>query len=101
MQCKTKLSLNIYFRWKKTRQWLCEALTVVLAVGMLGIISATPLSAVELVSVNKDGTDSGSDSSYVSSISADGRFVTFRSAADDLAGTDTNGEQDVFARDLQ
>jgi Tol biopolymer transport system component len=54
-----------------------------------------------LVSVNKDGTDSGTGNSYVSAISADGRFVAFISTADDLVATDTNGTMDVFVRDLQ
>src|SRR5207253_786277 len=37
------------------------------------------------------------------SISADGRFVSFRSAASDLlpAGQDTNAQTDIFVRDLQ
>jgi Tol biopolymer transport system component len=54
-----------------------------------------------LVSVNKDGTDSGNDYSMVSAISADGRYVAFSSIADDLVATDTNGKMDVFVRDLQ
>jgi Ca2+-binding RTX toxin-like protein len=68
---------------------------------MLGIVSATSVGAVELVSANKDGTDSGNSNSYVNAISADGRFVVFRSDADDLVATDTNGERDVFVRNLQ
>jgi Ca2+-binding RTX toxin-like protein len=54
-----------------------------------------------LASVNKDGIDSGSDSSSNPVISADGRFVAFVSSADDLVATDTNDKKDVFVRDLQ
>ncbi|HUJ32109.1 MAG TPA: hypothetical protein VLY23_12565 [Candidatus Acidoferrum sp.] len=42
------------------------------------------------------------DSSYAvtdPSISADGRYVAFASAADDLVPGDTNGVQDIFVRD--
>lgn len=65
----------------------------------MGILSATSVSAVELVSVNKDGTDAGNYSSIEAVISADGRFVAFSSAASDLVITDTNGMRDVFVRD--
>jgi Ca2+-binding RTX toxin-like protein len=54
-----------------------------------------------LVSVNKDGTDSGNGYSHVPKISADGHFVSFYSEADNLVSTDTNGQDDVFVRDLQ
>ena len=53
-----------------------------------------------LVSVNREGTDAGNYDSSYSEISADGRFVSFASEADDLVATDTNGERDVFVRDL-
>ena len=52
------------------------------------------------MSVNREGTDSGNNGhDYV--ISADGRFVAFRSEASDLVATDTNGSLDVLVRDLQ
>jgi Tol biopolymer transport system component len=55
-----------------------------------------------LVTVNKDGTDTGARSSSVTAISADGRYVVFNSEADNLVATaDTNGVTDVFVRDLQ
>jgi len=34
-------------------------------------------------------------------ISADGRFVAFTSAANDLVAGDTNGHSDVFVRNMQ
>jgi WD40-like Beta Propeller Repeat len=55
-----------------------------------------------LVSVNRAGTDSGNGRSAAGfSFSADGRFVAFASEASDLVATDTNGQGDVFVRDLK
>ena len=55
-----------------------------------------------LASVNRGGTDSANSGSFGSpALSADGRFVAFTSTASDLVATDTNGESDVFVRDLQ
>ena len=53
----------------------------------------------ELVSVSSSGAQGDADSYYVSSISADGRWVAFGSAADDLVAVDGNGVYDVFVRD--
>jgi Ca2+-binding RTX toxin-like protein len=102
MKYPSKDSFILYFRRSRIWRWLSRVLTVLLALGMSGIVSAMSPSTVELVSVNKDGTDSGNgDSSYYYSVSADGRFVAFQSDADDLVATDTNGTRDVFVRDLQ
>ncbi len=54
-----------------------------------------------LVSVNRIGTDSGNGGSGHPSLSANGRFVAFLSDASDLVANDTNGQEDVFVRDLQ
>ncbi len=51
------------------------------------------------VSVSSSG-DRGNRSSYSPSISADGRFVTFSSAATNLVPGDTNADNDIFVRDL-
>ena len=51
------------------------------------------------VSVGSQGQADG-DSGW-SGISADGRLVTFQSAATNLAPGDTNGVMDVFVRDLE
>lgn len=53
-----------------------------------------------LASVNRVGTASGNGFSRHGVLSADGRVVVFVSTASDLVANDTNGEQDVFARDL-
>ena len=59
------------------------------------------MKTTTLVSVNRAGTNSGNSFSGSSVLSADGRFVAFRSLASDLVATDTNGQQDVFVRDLK
>jgi hypothetical protein len=53
-----------------------------------------------LVSVNTNGVVANGFSTDAS-ISADGRYVAFTSAANDLAAGDRNIAQDVFVRDLQ
>ena len=50
------------------------------------------------VSVPSDGGE-GNDRSELPSISADGRYVTFDSAASNLVSGDMNGSGDVFVRD--
>jgi hypothetical protein len=52
----------------------------------------------ERVSVDSSGGQGNGDS-YVSAISADGRFVLFGSCATDLVAGDTNGCPDLFVRD--
>lgn len=49
-------------------------------------------------SVNPNGA-CGNGNSHRPSLSADGRYVAFESAASDLVVGDTNGEQDVFVMD--
>ncbi len=51
-------------------------------------------------SVADDGTQ-GNDDSYEPCISGNGRYVVFRSLADNLVPGDTNGAWDIFVRDLQ
>ena len=52
------------------------------------------------VSVASDGAQANSYS-YVSAISADGRFVAFESYASNLVPADTNGGYDIFVHDRQ
>ncbi|HLL13498.1 MAG TPA: Calx-beta domain-containing protein [Pyrinomonadaceae bacterium] len=71
--------------------------------------ATTPVPAqnapnVQLVNVNKNGSDSGNGTSHTSSgtVSADGRFVAFTSEASDLTALpDGNAASDVFVRDLK
>ena len=51
------------------------------------------------VSVNNAGVQ-GNSASDSSSVSADGRYVTFQSFASNLVAGDTNGAYDIFVRDL-
>ncbi len=57
----------------------------------------------ELVSVDSFGNAADGHSfnpaGVAASISGDGRFVTFQSAATNLVANDTNGRQDIFLRD--
>jgi archaellum component FlaF (FlaF/FlaG flagellin family) len=55
---------------------------------------------IERVSLAADGTQ-GSFDSRDPSISADGRYVAFESAASNLVPDDTNGQWDVFVYDRQ
>ena len=55
----------------------------------------------ERVSVASDGTEANGFSSVDPSISADGRFVAYCSAASNLVPGDTNGADDIFVFDRQ
>ncbi|MBE9478479.1 MAG: PD40 domain-containing protein, partial [Chloroflexi bacterium] len=55
-------------------------------------------SAIERVSVTQIG-DEAEGSSYVPAISADGRYIVFRSHASNLVADDTNYMGDIFLRD--
>jgi Tol biopolymer transport system component len=50
------------------------------------------------VSVSSAGVE-GNGGTYDAAVSADGRFVTFRSMASNIVAGDTNGASDVFVRD--
>lgn len=52
-----------------------------------------------MVSVDSDEIQ-GNNSSSEPSISADGRYVAFRSNASNLVAGDTNGQSDIFVRDI-
>ena len=52
--------------------------------------------SIALVSVRADGAGGGDDNSVGPSVSADGRYVAFQSAAGNLVPNDTNGLSDVF-----
>ena len=56
--------------------------------------------SITLVSIRADGAGGGDDNSVGPTVSADGRFVAFQSAAGNLALNDTNGLSDVFLRDV-
>jgi hypothetical protein len=56
---------------------------------------------VTLASVNRAGTAAGNGASDDPALSANGRFLTFRSAASNLVPGDNNGVPDIFVRDLR
>jgi Tol biopolymer transport system component len=56
--------------------------------------------ATSLVSLSSSG-EQGTLSAYFPSISADGRYVSFDSASDNLASNDSNLASDIFIRDLE
>jgi hypothetical protein len=57
-------------------------------------------NTTERVSLSSSGAEANADS-WLPSISPDGRFVAFSSIATNLVPGDTNGQLDVFVRDLQ
>ena len=56
--------------------------------------------ATERVSIDSAGNEGNGDS-YDSSMSANGRFVAFRSDASNLVSGDSNSAADIFVHDLQ
>lgn len=71
---------------------------VLLAVG--ATVPAWAHGTTERVSLGPGGVQ-GTRDSEAPSVSADGRFVAFRSYATNLVPGDTNGQPDVFVRDRQ
>lgn len=57
-------------------------------------------SNTTLISVSSSGTGGGNADSAYPSVSSNGQFVAFASAADNLVAGDTNGASDVFVRDV-
>lgn len=56
-------------------------------------------ASTERVSVSTGGAQANGDSSSVGEVSPDGRWVVFKSLADNLIFLDWNGPQDIFLRD--
>jgi Tol biopolymer transport system component len=75
---------------------LC-AVAVVCAINPTAVAAHT---ATVRVSASSGGAE-GNDHSWFHQISADGRFVAFRSSASNLVPGDGNGKSDIFVRDLQ
>lgn len=72
---------------------------------LVGIQTGLPMlvsaqTTTERVSVSSAGVE-GNAVSFRPSISGDGRYVAFTSAADNLVPGDTNGARDIFIRDRQ
>ena len=65
-----------------------------------GVVGFPAGLSIERVSVDEVGTGGNLDSEFPS-MSADGRFVAFSTAASNLVAGDTNGESDVFVYDRE
>jgi len=75
---------------------LCAATIAALVPG--GTADAANAASTTLISVTVEGK-SAAGGSGEPSVSADGRYVAFRSSARNLVGGDTNGVDDIFVRD--
>ncbi|MEM9774907.1 MAG: hypothetical protein AAF902_10020 [Chloroflexota bacterium] len=56
---------------------------------------------IKLISVSSNGVGANGASDWMTSISANGRFIVFGSAASNLVDNDTNSVNDVFVHDQQ
>ncbi len=81
-------------------RWVWLALLAMVALAMGSTASAQSGSSTTRVSVASSGQQ-GNGRSELPSISADGRWVAFESAADMLVPNDTNGATDIFLHDRQ
>lgn len=57
-------------------------------------------ATTRLVSMSSTGSGGGNGNSFNPSISSNGQFIAFESAASNLVAGDTNGVNDVFVRDM-
>lgn len=94
--------MKIYQKTNARHLTLCPleyALQAALATGLA--VPANPTNAAETVraSESTSGAQANVSSSHPS-ISADGRYVAFESAAGNLVGSDTNLASDIFIKDL-
>ena len=73
---------------------------VVTAAVVSGVLpAAAAVSTTSVVSAAPDGANADNDSD-TPSVSSDGRYVAFASSATNLVAGDTNGQRDVFVRDM-
>src|SRR5436190_13803833 len=81
----------------------CAIAAVGLLASFLAVLAApagVSAGTTERVSVDSAGNE-GNGHSLNAAISADGRFVAFRSVASNLVPGDTNRQEDVFVHDRQ
>src|SRR6056297_342788 len=74
-------------------------LSASVAIYMLLLISPLLGAQVERISLASDGSEANADS-YQPALSDDGSMLAFRSNAGNLVAGDTNGQSDIFVRDL-
>jgi len=84
----------------KTKSVIALFATAFLVAGfvMSNMASATVPGVNELLNVDSSGNQ-GNGASYSTTISGDGRYVAFQSAATNLVSGDMNGVPDIFVRD--
>jgi Tol biopolymer transport system component len=86
-------------RWARLPRFRLIATVLFICLAVSAVASASA-GITTLVSVASDGTQ-GNGGTGSPSLSADGRFVAFYSAASNLVPDDTNGTSDVFVHDRQ
>jgi Tol biopolymer transport system component len=82
----------------KINRWvvfIIYSISLLTSVAALAAQGDTTRVSVDSAGVQSDGH------SYDSSISSDGRYVAFDSAATNLVAGDTNGRSDIFVHDTQ
>src|SRR5690349_4128836 len=88
----------------KTLLRALTGLALIVSIFTLRSGSAFPVYAaagdITRLSVSSGGVE-GNGYSRSADISADGRYVAFRSEASNLVSGDTNGDEDIFLRDRQ
>jgi Tol biopolymer transport system component len=79
--------------------FVCLVLLTILLLGSSRLVFAA-VGDIERISIATDGTQATGPSSY-SSVSGDGRYVAFQSAASNLVAGDKNLSDDIFVHDRQ
>jgi Tol biopolymer transport system component len=74
--------------------------TAALVAVLAGVASGANVKAPELISAAPDGS-AGNGPSLFPSVSADGRYVAFRSEATNIVADDTDTVRDIYVRDRQ
>ena len=82
-----------------SRGVLIIALTAIALLGVLAGSSGAAAGDTTRVNVDSSGKEANGNSYDTPSISADGRYVDFESAATNHVGAETNGQPDTFLRD--
>jgi Tol biopolymer transport system component len=77
---------------------LCILLVAVMPGAVFAVDSVTPLSRV---STDVNGNQVTGGGSLKPTLSADGRYVAFRSDATNVIPSDTNGVSDIFVKDIK
>jgi len=85
----------------RTRAGIVAAATTAAVVAVIsGVATAANIGAPQLISAAPDGS-AGNGPSLFPSVSADGRYVAFRSEATNITADDPDSIRDIYVRDLQ